>query len=115
MLAELTTEQQTLQQTQLGIQGSLELILDRLTALERPPANPNGGGLLPMPMLEARQNRQARFTVPPPKRELPSFEGKETRYSLENASDISTCIKPLRILRLKRLLFICLSCLRQSP
>ncbi|OIT32972.1 hypothetical protein A4A49_14857 [Nicotiana attenuata] len=67
----------------MGIQGTLELILDRLTALEKPPANPNGGGLLPLPVQEDRPNRQAVFLVPPPKRELPSFEGQKPKARMQ--------------------------------
>ncbi|XP_060179349.1 uncharacterized protein LOC132609393 [Lycium barbarum] len=65
VLVELTIGQQTLQQTQLDIQGTLELILNRLTALERPQADPNRGGLLPIPTAEVRPNREVGFPVPP--------------------------------------------------
>lgn len=53
--------------------------MDRLTTLERSPARaPNkSDGLLPLPAHEVRLNRHAGFPIPPPKWELPSFEGKE--------------------------------------
>ncbi|XP_060190417.1 uncharacterized protein LOC132619575 [Lycium barbarum] len=77
VLTELLNSQQEMRATQTGIQGTLELILERLLALERAPAAQNGGGgLLPLPVQENRQNRNQ---TPPPKWELPSFEGHEPK------------------------------------
>jgi len=81
ILGDLTTTCRELNETQTGIRGTLELILDRLTALERAPVRaPEGAfpvrdGLLPNPIQEAR----ARLPIPPPKWELPSFDGNEPK------------------------------------
>lgn len=77
-------QQQELRNSQTGIQGTLELILDRLTNLERAPNRRNGDqplgdGLLPIPWQENRNNRGNMVPIPPPKWELPSFDGQEPK------------------------------------
>ncbi|XP_070016017.1 uncharacterized protein [Nicotiana sylvestris] len=83
LLADVLSSQEEVRNTQTGIQGTLELILERLTALERAPAGlNNGGGLLPLPVVDNRQNRPQNTVIPPPKWELPSFEGHEPKVWL---------------------------------
>ncbi|XP_019230960.1 PREDICTED: uncharacterized protein LOC109211833 [Nicotiana attenuata] len=84
VLNEVVTTQETLRNTQTGIQGTLELILERLTNLERVPQRaqgerPQGDGLLPMPGQEMRQLRPQTVQTPAPKWELPYFEGHEPK------------------------------------
>ncbi|KAH0729480.1 hypothetical protein KY290_000602 [Solanum tuberosum] len=84
ILGDLSTNCRELKETQAGIRGTLELILDRLTTLERAPvkapecAFPVRDGLLPNPIHKA----SARFPIPPPKWELPSFEGNKPKEEL---------------------------------
>lgn len=84
ILGDLTTTCKELNEPQTGIRGTLELILDHLTALKRaPPRVPEGvppgrDGLLPNPML----NSMNRLPIPPSKWELPSFEGAEPKVWL---------------------------------
>ncbi|KAH0687145.1 hypothetical protein KY284_017698 [Solanum tuberosum] len=79
ILTDLLSSQQEARNIQVGIQGTLELILDRLGALEKAPAGPNiGGGLLPNPAQDNR-NRPQQPPILPPKWELPSFEGEEPK------------------------------------
>jgi len=79
ILTNLLSSQQEARNTQIGIQGTLELILDRLGALERAPAGQNiGGGLLPIPAQDNR-NRPQQTPILPPRWELPSFEGQEPK------------------------------------
>ncbi|XP_059281037.1 uncharacterized protein LOC132034680 [Lycium ferocissimum] len=83
VLNELTAGQQALQQTQRGIQGTLELILEWLTALERPQQRAQGDGILPNPVQEVRVVKpQIAIQTPPPKWELPSFEGQDPKVWL---------------------------------
>ncbi|PHT86597.1 hypothetical protein T459_08703 [Capsicum annuum] len=54
LLLELRAGQQTLTATQTGIQGTLELLLEQIHAMERGPQGGNdnpvkGGGILPLP------------------------------------------------------------------
>ncbi|PHU04243.1 hypothetical protein BC332_25065 [Capsicum chinense] len=84
IFAELVNQQQELRNSQTGIQGTLELILDRLTNLERAPNRRNGDqplgdGLLPIPWQENRNNRGNMVPIPPRKWELPSFDGQEPK------------------------------------
>ncbi|KAH0683703.1 hypothetical protein KY290_022336 [Solanum tuberosum] len=79
ILTDLLSSQQEARNTQVGIQGTLELILDKMGTLEKAPAGPNiGGGLLPSPAQDNR-NRPQQPPILPPKWELPSFEGKEPK------------------------------------
>ncbi|KAH0671271.1 hypothetical protein KY285_023835 [Solanum tuberosum] len=79
ILIDLLSSQQEALYTQVGIQRTLELILDRLGALEKVLAGPNiGGGLLPNQAQDNR-NRPQQPPIQPPKWELPSFEGEEPK------------------------------------
>ncbi|PHT61706.1 hypothetical protein T459_34428 [Capsicum annuum] len=79
MLADLLNSQQEVKNIQVGIQGILELILDRLGALERGPAGQNIGiGLLSNPAQDVRK-RHPPTPILPPKWELPQFEGHEPK------------------------------------
>lgn len=78
------TSQQEFCDIQTGIQGTLELILDRLTTLERLPNraqgdNCQGDRLLPLLIQEMRSNINQIVTDPPSIWELPSFEGHEPK------------------------------------
>ncbi|XP_019251395.1 PREDICTED: uncharacterized protein LOC109230342 [Nicotiana attenuata] len=84
VLNEVMATQEELRNTQNGIQGTLELILERLTNLERVPPRaqgegPQGDGLLPMPGQEMRHHRPPAVQAPAPKWELPYFEGHEPK------------------------------------
>lgn len=84
VLGDLTTTCRELNETQTRIRETLELILYRLTALERAPirapegAFPAREGLLPNPIQKAR----ARLPIPPPKWELPSFDRNKPKVWL---------------------------------
>ncbi|OIT34482.1 hypothetical protein A4A49_57087 [Nicotiana attenuata] len=106
VMEELTATCRELNETQTTIRGALEQIMDRLIVLEVAPArvadnanpqgdrllpipvraaenvNPLGDGLLPVPGLDARANRILGWPVPPPKWELPCFEGNEPKVWL---------------------------------
>ena len=59
ILTDLLSSQQEARNTQIGIQGTLKLILERLGALERAHAGQNiGGGLLPIPAQDNRNRPQ---------------------------------------------------------
>ncbi|KAH0644743.1 hypothetical protein KY284_032627 [Solanum tuberosum] len=78
-LTELLNNQQDVRNTQTRIQGTLELILDHLTALERAPIEQQPGvGLLSIPA-DYRPNRLQVVPVRPPKWQLPSFEGHDPK------------------------------------
>nr|XP_009760314.1 PREDICTED: uncharacterized protein LOC104212668 [Nicotiana sylvestris] len=84
VLNEVMTTQEELCSTQNGIQGTLELILERLTNLERVPQRAHGertqgDGLLPILGQEIRQHRPPTVQAPAPKWELPYFEGHEPK------------------------------------
>lgn len=77
---DMRTTQEEVHNTQRGIQGTLELILDRLGTLERAPAGQNiGAGLLPIPAQDNRNHRAQQVPTLPPKWELPTFEGHESK------------------------------------
>ncbi|KAH0672946.1 hypothetical protein KY290_025229 [Solanum tuberosum] len=79
ILTDLLSSQQVARNTQVGIQGTLELILDRLGALEKALVGPNiRGGLLPNAAQDNR-NRPQQPPIESPKWELPSFEGEEPK------------------------------------
>ncbi|KAH0646572.1 hypothetical protein KY284_034456 [Solanum tuberosum] len=82
-LTELLNNPQDVRNTQTRIQGTLELILNHLTVLERAPnkapvEQQPVGGLLPIPG-DYRQNRLQVVPVPPPKWELRYFEGYDPK------------------------------------
>ncbi|XP_070033018.1 uncharacterized protein [Nicotiana tomentosiformis] len=84
VLEEMLSNQQAFRTMQTGIQGILELILERLTTLERVPNRdvgdqPQGDGLLPISAQDMRLNKIQLVPIPPPKWELPSFEGYEPK------------------------------------
>lgn len=82
ILKDVLASQQEVRNIHTGIQGTLELIFDRLGALERAPVGQvHGGGLLPAPVpaQENRANRMQMVPISPPKWELPSFEGQDPK------------------------------------
>ncbi|KAH0705262.1 hypothetical protein KY290_012090 [Solanum tuberosum] len=83
----LANQQLEIRNTHTGIQETLELILDRLTTLERVPnrahgEHQQGDGILPNPAQEQRPNRLQMVPIPHPKGELPSFEGYKPKVWL---------------------------------
>ncbi|XP_070055604.1 uncharacterized protein [Nicotiana tomentosiformis] len=89
VLEEVLNSQQAFRTTQTGIQGTLKLILERLTLLERVP-NIAGGNqpqedeLLPIPARDMRLNKLQMVPIPPPKWELPSYKGYEPKENVKN-------------------------------
>lgn len=86
-LNELLANQQEIQNTHIGIQGTLELIMYHLKTLERPPnraqgEQQQGDEILPNTTQENRQNRLQIVPIPPPQWELPSFEDHEPKVWL---------------------------------
>ncbi|OIS99338.1 putative mitochondrial protein [Nicotiana attenuata] len=84
ILNEVLTTQEKLRNTQTGIQGTLELILERLTNLERVPQRaqgdrPQGDRLLPISGQELRKHMPQAVHAPSSKWELPYFEGHEPK------------------------------------
>lgn len=73
LLIKLRNRQLTLTAAQHGIQGTLELPLQRINVTERGQAR--GDAILPLPVKDARSARPNHIHVPTPKWELPSFEG----------------------------------------
>lgn len=68
----------------VGIQGTLELILNRLGTLERAPAGQNnGGGLLPIPAQDNR-NRQQQAPLLLQNGNYPHLRVRNPRYGFEN-------------------------------
>ena len=79
MLADLLNSQEEVRHTQTGIQGTLDLILERLGVLERAQVVSNvGAGLLPIPNVDNR-NRAQPNAVTLPRWELPCFAGQEPK------------------------------------
>ena len=79
MLSDLLNSQEEVCNAQTGIQGALDLILERLGVLERALVVPNvGAGLVPTPNGDNR-NRVQPNAVTLPRWELPSFAGQEPK------------------------------------
>ena len=66
MLSDLLNSQEEVCNAQAGIQGALDLILERLGVLERAPVVPNvGAGLLPIPNGDNRNRFQPNAVMLP--------------------------------------------------
>ena len=87
MLADLLNSQEEVRHTQTGIQGTLDLILERLGVLERAQVVSNvGAGLLPIPNVDNR-NRAQPNAVTLPRWELPYFAIRNRRCGSESVID----------------------------
>ncbi|KAH0720051.1 hypothetical protein KY290_006530 [Solanum tuberosum] len=83
----LANSNRDISETQVGIRGALEQIVERLTALEMRPVAADlnisqGDVILPIPGQEHRNLRHQGILIHPPKWEFPSFEGHQPKVWL---------------------------------